>query len=235
MGNWTRFEFGRDILPRRCYIFAGDIDEERKSSILSLYDSIEFHRHTVYERYIVSKNNIEDLLIFQVYGASTICDLGYILKDGGIEEIIFIGTAFGISKEIKVGDYVIPNNIQALDGLVKVISDEDYCRPNKFLVQKIIDTMDKNKESYIVGKTISVPSTFFHPSKEKIDEDCIALEMEFSSICYVAETLEMKCGGILIISDNEGHSLLDDQSLVYEKWTNSFIMLKDYLDDPKSC
>lgn len=230
MGDWARYEFGRDTLPRRCYIFAGDVEEERKNSILSLYEKIEFHKHTVYERYIVSKDNKEDLLIFQVYGAPIISDLGYILKDGSVEEIIFIGTAFGLKKGIEIGSYVIPNCVQALDGLIKIISEENYTKPNKHLLKKIVNVIDKNNEKYNLGKTVSVPSTFFQPSKENLDTDCIALEMEFSSICYVSEKLEMKCGGILIISDNEEHSLLDDQSLVYKKWINSFIMLKNYLD-----
>lgn len=50
--------------------------------------------------------------------------------------------------------------------------------------------------------------------------------MEFSAICYVLEKLGMKCGGILIISGTEEHSLLDDQALVYKKWENSFKILK---------
>lgn len=97
-------------------------------------------------------------------------------------------------------------------------------------MQKIVTAVDKNNERYILGKTVSVPSTFFQPPKEKLDADCIALKMEFSSICYVSEKLKMKCAGIFIISDNGEHSLLDDQSLVYKKWTNSFKMLKHYFD-----
>lgn len=126
LGNWTRCEFGRDILPSRCYIFAGDVEDEIKNSILSLY-----------ERYIVSKDNKEDLLLFQVYGASTISDLSYILKDGGIEEIIFIGTAFGIMKGIEIWSYVIPNYVQALDGLIKIVSEENYSKPNEFYCKKL--------------------------------------------------------------------------------------------------
>jgi purine-nucleoside phosphorylase len=145
-------------------------------------------------------------------------------------EIIFIGTAFGIMKGIEIGSYVIPNCVQALDGLIKVISEENYSKPNEFMLQKIVNAVEKNNERYILGKTVSVPSTFFQPPKEKLDTDCIALEMEFSSICYVSEKLEMKYRGILIVSDNEEHSFLDDQSLVYKKWIDSFKMLKHYLD-----
>lgn len=94
------------------------------------------------------------------------------------------------------------------------------------MVQKIVDAIDNNNEKYILGKTVSVPATFFKPAKEKNDSDCIALEMEFSAICYVSEKLGTKCGGILIISDTEEHSLLDDQSLVHKKWENSFKIIK---------
>jgi len=230
MGNWTKFEFGRDTLPSRCYLFAGDITEERKNSILSLYENVEFHKQTVYERYIVSNGTKEDLLLFQVYGASTISDLSYILKDGGVEEIIFIGTAYGIEKGIEIGSYVIPNKVQALEGLLKVVFDVDYTKPNKLVTQKIKNALDINNEIYIEGKSVSVPSTFFQPPKDKLDVDNIALEMEFSSISYLSEKLGMKCGGILIISDNEEHSLLEDKTLVYKKWINSFKILKKHFD-----
>jgi len=39
----------------------------------------------------------------------TISDLAFILKDGGVEEIIFIGTAYGIGKGIKIAKYIIQN------------------------------------------------------------------------------------------------------------------------------
>lgn len=231
MGDWTKFEFGRETLPKRCYLFAGDVQQEWKNTILSLYEKIIFHKHTVYERFIVSNGENEELLVFQVYGASTISDLSYILKDGGVEEIIFIGTAYGIKKGIEIGSYVIPNNVQALEGLLKVVFEVDYSKPNKLIVQKIKNALDINNKQYYVGKTVSVPCTFFHPNRNEVDTDSIALEMEFSSLCYISEKLEMKCGGILIISDNEEHSLLEDNTVVYNNWFNSFKILKKYFDE----
>jgi Purine-nucleoside phosphorylase len=231
MGNWTKYEFGRDKLPNRCYLFAGDVPEERKNSMLSFYEKVEFHKHTVYERYIVSNGSKEDLLLFQVYGASTISDLSYILKDGGVEEIIFIGSAYGIKKGIEIGSYIIPNNVQALDGLLKIVYNADYSRPNELVTENIKRALDVYGEKYIEGKSVSVPSTFFQPAKEKLDIDTIALEMEFSAICYLSEKLGMNCGGVLIISDNEDHTLLDDRTLLYKNWVNLFKILKKYFDE----
>lgn len=231
MGNWTKFEFGRETLPSRCYLFAGDVPEERKNSILSFYESVEFHKHTVYERYIVFDGKKEDLLLFQVYGAPAISDLSYILKDGAVEEIIFIGTAYGIKREIEIGSYVIPNKVQALDGLLKVVFNIDYSKPDEIVVKKIKNALDINNEKYMEGKSVSVPSTFFQPAKDKLDDDNIALEMEFSSICHLSDKLGMKCGGILIISDNEEHTLLDDKTLLYKRWVNLFGILKRYFDE----
>lgn len=130
MGSWTKHEFNRDKLPERCFLFAGDHSEKRRKEILSHYETIVFHKHTVYEAYIVSNGNVEELLIFQVYGAPLISDISFVLKDGGVREIIFIGTAFGIAENLKVGDYVIPSMVQALEGILKVIFDVDYSYPD---------------------------------------------------------------------------------------------------------
>ena len=226
MGVWTNFEFNRNSLPKRCYLFAGDKSKEEKECILSLYTDIEYQKHTVYERFIVSDGSNQDLLIFQVYGAPTISDLTFILKDGGVEEIIFIGTAYGIGKGIAIGDYIIPDKVQALDGLLKVVFDVDYSEPNKDINAIIKNALDTNKEKYYEGKTVSVPSTFFHPSKTKFDEDVIALEMEFSSVCHISKMLNMKCGGVFIVSDNEDHTLLEDRTVVNRRWLSIFKMIK---------
>lgn len=222
MGIWTKHEFNRDKLPERCFLFAGDHSEERRKEILSHYEAIVFHKHTVYEAYIVSIGDIEELLIFQVYGAPLISDLSFILNDGGVKEIIFIGTALGIDENLKIGDYVIPSEVQALEGLLKVIFDVDYSYPDAELKKKIEQSLRVIEETYFEGKTVSVPCTFAHPDKSKYDEDVIALEMELSAIYHFSRQLGIQCAGILVVSDTKDHGLLDDRTVVYEKWVNGF-------------
>ncbi|HAX73156.1 MAG TPA: hypothetical protein DCY20_06495 [Firmicutes bacterium] len=226
MGSWTKYEFGRESLPKRCFIFAGDIPEDIKHEVLSCYDEVLFHKHTVYERYIVRSQDQEHLLLFQVYGAPVISDVTYLLHDGGVEEIIFIGTAFGIPKGVAIGSIVVPSLVQCLEGLISIVFEEHYSKPNDTMIQAIKTALHLNKEAYVEGKTVSVPCTFFHPSSEKFDHDVVALEMELSTVCYVAHKLGMKCGAVLIISDNEEHTLLDDRTILYRRWMQVFKCLK---------
>ncbi len=111
------------------------------------------------------------------------------LSDGGVREIIFIGTAFGIADYLQVGDYVIPNKVQALEGLLKVIYEVDYSYPDTELRGKVEQLFIAAKEGYYVGKTVSVPCTFAHPDKSKYDEDVIGLERELSSILHFSKQL----------------------------------------------
>jgi nucleoside phosphorylase len=169
-------------------------------------------------------------LIFQVYGAPTITDLSFILKDGGVEEIIFIGLAYGLKNGLKIGSYVIPNIVQASEGLLKQIFNADYSSPNNEIVGNVKKVFDNKNIEYDEGKTISVPCTFFHLDYKKFDIDVIAAEMEFSSICYISEKIGLKCGGILIISDNKDHSLLDDRTEFYRRWVECFKVVKESLE-----
>lgn len=229
MGNWTRHEFNRDELPARCFLFARDHSQKRIEAVLSHYETVLFHKHTVYEAFIVSNRNSEELLIFQAYGAPLVSDLSFILKDGGVREIIFIGTAFGIADYLRVGDYVIPTKVQALEGLLKVLFEVDYSYPDSELRDKVEQSLITTEERYSTGKTVSVPCTFAHPDKSKYDEDVIGLEMELSSILHFSKQLGIQCAGILVISDTKDHGLLDDQTLVDNKWTNVFTMMQSRL------
>lgn len=147
-----------------------------------------------------------------------------------MEEIIFIGAAFGIHKDLRVGDLVIPNQVQALEGLLKMNFDVDYAYPDIELKDKIKDILNRSGEKYLEGKTVSVPSTFSQPNRSKYDKDLVALEMEFSSVCYFAHKFNIKCAGILVISDTANHDLLDDQDLRYKRITQVFEIVKRAFD-----
>jgi purine-nucleoside phosphorylase len=230
MGNWSKHEFKRSKLPKRCFLFAGTTPEERKDKILNKFNEILFHKHDVYERYIVTDGKQEYIILFQVYGAPTITDITHILNDGEVEEIIFIGAAYGINEQLRVGDLVISNKVQALDGLLKINFDVDYSYPDENLKEKIKNILEKNNEDYLEGKSVSVPSSFCHPDNSKYDKDVVALEMEFSSVCYFTKKFNIKCAGVFVISDTSNHSLLDDQNKRFENIINSFEIIKDDLD-----
>lgn len=154
MGAWAKHEMGRASLPRKCFLFAGTTPEEHKEKVLSNFDKIEFHKHDVYERYIVRDKELEYLILFEVYGAPAITDITHILNEGGVKEIIFIGATFGIHEDLRVGDFVIPDQVQALEGLLKMNFDVNYSYPDKGFKNKIKAILQKEGEKYLEGKTV---------------------------------------------------------------------------------
>ena len=226
MGKWVIHEFGIEKLPKRCYLFAGTTPEDVKNKILQQYNEIVFHKHDVYERYIVKDKQREDVLIFQAYGAAVVADILAILKDGEVEEVIFIGTAFGLSNNLKTGDIVIPNKVQCLDGITSLFDSISYVVPNNQERQKIMDILLKNNVNFIEGLTVSVPTTFWRLDGSKFNSNIIALEMELSAFIHFSLKLELKSAGILIISDTINHSLLEDQTLRFDNIVSTFLMIK---------
>jgi len=229
MGQWSKHEFKRNILPHRCYFFAGTGINSLKDKILNHFDKILLHENDLYERYIVKNNVKECSLVFQVYGASMAADLVHVLKDGESKEIIFFGAAFGMLSEMKVGDFVIPSKIQALDGIIKLCENESYALPDYSFLHKIKSIFDEKDILYYSGKSISIPSVFVKPKKELYDNDLIALEMELASVCYYAKKLDIKSAGVLVISDTVNKTLLDSQKDRYESMYLAFKTIHENL------
>lgn len=95
--------------------------------------------------------------------------------------------------------------------------------------KRIEQTFRVIEEKYFEGKTVSVPCTFAHPDKSKYDEDIIGLEMELSAIFHFSSELGIQCAGILVVSDTQDHGLLDDRTIVDEKWVNGFKVIQSGL------
>lgn len=60
---------------------------------------------------------------------------------------------------------------------MNVAFDVDYSKPNNEITAIIKNALEINHEKYYEGKTVSVPCTFFHPPKNRIDEDVISLSV----------------------------------------------------------
>jgi len=228
MGEWSKKEFGTPELPKKCFIFAMTVDEYIRESILSYFKTIKFHKHDSYEAYIVNDGKEDVLLLFQIFGAVLTADILYILNEGNVKEIILIGFAYGLIGDLKVGDIIIPDKVQCLDGITNFLEDIDYTYPNELIQSKIIQTLEDNNHKYFRGITISVASLFWRPEKliKAIDTNAIALEMEFASFCCFSKKLGIASAGVLIISDTNSHSLLDDTHLRTENMLKVFECLK---------
>jgi len=104
MGAWAKFEFGKEKLPKRCFLVAGGTPRATVQNICNDFDEVLLHRHDVYERCLVRSGDEETILAFQLYGAAVVADFLKVLQDGGTEEVIFLGLAYGKDNELNVGD-----------------------------------------------------------------------------------------------------------------------------------
>lgn len=225
MGEWAKHEFAREVLPKRCFLFAGTTPKHVKNSILDYYDEVVFHKHDVYERYIVKGSRGEDVLIFQAYGAAVVADLLTILKDGKVEQVIFIGTAFGLSNKLRTGDVVLPTEVQCLDGVTNLIDSVTQVSPDKELRKQLQAVLQQDGIGFQQGRTVSVPTVFWRLDGGRFDPGIIALEMELSAFIHFTARLGLKSAGLLIISDTVNHSLLDDQTLRFQSIVRVFASL----------
>ncbi len=201
MGAWAKSEFGKEILPKRCYLIAGGTPRKAVDAICSDFGEVLLHRHDVYERCLVRMEDEETILAFQLYGAPVVADFLNVLHDGGTEEVIFLGLAHGKAKGMQVGDYVIPIKTQCCDGVTKILGSENFTEPDFTLVDKITNAMRKANLEFTSGTSVSVPATFWHGDESKHAPDVIALECEFATFCYCSKKLNLSSAGVFVISD----------------------------------
>lgn len=222
-GVLANANFGQKTLPKKSFIFADNLKESVKSRILDNFDEILFkHEGGYFERYIVRVNDMEYILVFQVVGAPMIIDILHILKDGSVDEVIFLGAAYGITESLNVCDCVIPTVSQALEGVLKTLENIDYSYPNEELNNRVMDKLKHKNKKFQNGKVVSVTSSFAQPSWKLFDKDVDVLEMETSCLFHYSKKLNLKSSGILIISDTKKHKIYDTQEDRYDKTIDIF-------------
>jgi nucleoside phosphorylase len=226
MGVWARAEFGREQLPETAFLFAGLTPQSLVESITERFERIQFHKHDIFEVFIVQAEDNETLLALQVYGAPQVADLLFALKDGNVRSVVFLGAAYGLDPELRVGDCVIPTKTRCLDGFSAVLGADRYVRPDRSLSDRLRRAMRDTGLRFREGTTVSVPSTFFHADHSRFDPDTLALEIELASFFHVAALTGLRAAAALVISDVKGHSLLDDQSGRHRKTMEVFETLR---------
>jgi purine-nucleoside phosphorylase len=80
-----------------------------------------------------------------------------------------------------------------------------------------------------IGKSVSVPATFWHGDERRIDPNVLALELELASLCYCAKKLGMKAAGLLVISDTREQRLVDKRPSIDSTMINVFQSLRSSL------
>lgn len=229
MGEWAKMEFGREELPRRCYLIAGGTPRGVVDSMLAEYGESIVRHHDVYERCLVRDGDEETVLAFQLYGAPIVADFLYVLHDGGTSEVIFLGLAYGKAVDLKVGDYVIPTRTQCMDGVSQLLGAGEYTQPDPELTRDVVCALDAAGLSARQGPTVSVPSTFWHADETLHAQDTIALECEFAGTCYCGAKLGLKVAGVFVISDTAKQDMLDESRIPRQpRVVEAFNAIKKY-------
>jgi hypothetical protein len=216
MSRWAKSEFGVETLPKRAYLFAGGSTREKIEAVIGCFDKVLSHAHDVYERFLVTSDKGDAAVMFQLYGAPIMCDLVSVLKDGNVDEAVFIGGAFGMAEGMRVGDCVVPTQVQTLDGVTTRLGAGRYTAPNTEMTKMISTALERTQIPFRSGKSVSVPATFWHGDEREIDADTLALEMEFAAFCHCAQVVGIKAGGLLVISDTKDQGLLDKRRLPHD-------------------
>lgn len=227
MGKWSQWEFGRDQLPLRAFIFGGNTSRAIIDRVIGSYDRILFHKHDNYEPYLVKTAGQETLLAFQVYGAPMVADLLKLLRDGRLRRAIFLGAAYGIAPQLRVADCILPTRVRCLDGFCGAVGAPDWVAPDPAAYASLASALDRVGESFIEGPTASVPSTFFHGDASLVPADALALEIETAAFLHAAAVIGIQCAAALVVSDTTTHSLRDDRSSRDDRLLRIFMGIRD--------
>lgn len=216
LGNWSRKYMNSDTLPSHCIVYAGTTRDELKNNILSSYVNVKILQSHIFEGFVAEKNGEQYLLLFQIYGAAMMADVVHILADGNVLEILFVGAVHSFDNSLDIGSVIVPDQIQALDGLVNGIEKIEITYPDADSLLKVKYFLERNLIPFRVGKTVSIPGVFVKPEKKFYHTDVIALEMESSSLFYYAKKNNIKAAAIHVVSDNANHHLYEDQKKRYD-------------------
>jgi purine-nucleoside phosphorylase len=205
-----------DTLPAHCIVYAGTTRDELKTDILSIFANVLVLQSHIFEGFVVEKDEEQCLLLFQIYGAAMMADVVHILADGNVKEILFVGAVHSFDNTLDIGSIIVPDQIQALDGLVNGIENVEITYPDADSFLKVKYFLERNFIQFRVGKTVSIPGVFVKPEKSLYHANAIALEMESSSLFYYAKKNNIKAAAIHVVSDNTIHHLYEDQKKRYD-------------------
>ena len=127
----------------------------------------------------------------------------------GVESVLFVGWCGAISKDVKIGDIIIPNSCFIEEGTSPQYdssddSDDMISKPSVEITEKLIEIAERKKIYCHEGK-IWTTDAVFRETEEKVKchqgNNVLAVEMETSALFTVAGYRDIKAGAILVVSD----------------------------------
>lgn len=216
MGSWAKKLFGNESIGKLGIVIAGTSSSEFENEITSMFDEVLNFKDSLFHAYLVRKGTTTYPLLFNVYGAPAMVDALAQMHDGGVQSVIFVGSAYGGFKNLEVSSYVIPNKSYHFDGIYHPIKpDKLYDTPDSDLKTLVESVFKDNDYEYFDGVNLSVPAVTFQPAHANEEYKKISpttCEMELSACLSRAKDLGVRAVGILVISDNRKRGLGEDRT-----------------------
>lgn len=211
MGKWAKGLFGEENFGSVGIVITGSSTIEFEKEILGMFDEVLYTKDSVYHSYLVRKNEIHYPIVFNIYGAPAMVDVVTKMQDGGCNNIIFVGHAYGGFKNLDIGSIVLPDRSYHFDGIYHFIEpDRKFIVPDEELIKIIKKLFIKQSINYVEGSNISVPAVTFqmpHANDFYREIKPLTCEMELSACLSRAKDIGIRAIGILIVSDNRKYSI----------------------------
>lgn len=143
-------------------------------------------------------------------GAPAIMEYVLTLGVTDCNNLVFLGSAGSLDKDIKIGDIVIPEYSICGDGASRYLNDnleDEFLKkeyPSKEFTNKLLNILDKNNIKYHNVPNYSIDTVFaqFYHIDKIIDLGAKTIEMETALVFKSNEVLNINVTALFCISDN---------------------------------
>ena len=124
----------------------------------------------------------------------------------GVRKIIFLGWCGAVSKKIKIGDIILPTSAIIDEGASAHYGQRDagISYASSYLVSKIRQVLNQHKIDFQTGP-IWTTDAVYRETRQLVEhhqqDGILAVDMELSALCSVAQFRGVALAGILVVSD----------------------------------
>ena len=124
----------------------------------------------------------------------------------GARRIIFVGWCGAVSKQVKIGDIILPTSALVDEGTSRnyVEPDNGQSKPALSMVSLVEQVLEDNRIDFHSGK-IWTTDAVYRETRAKVEnyqrQGVLAVEMEISALFSVAQFRNVEFGAILVVSD----------------------------------
>ena len=169
-------------------------------------DKSEYQRLFTSRLYITDPPGAAFALTGPIIGAPYAAMLLETLIAWGAKKIIFLGWCGAISEKIKIGDIILPTSAVINEGTSAHYGQRDagISRASSSLVPMIRQVLNQNKIDFQTGEIWTTDAVYRETRQlvERHQQDgTLAVDMELSALCSVAQFRGVALAGILVVSD----------------------------------